>query len=213
MTVIGWEIQRLQFQTWTQTSGSPYRSCTHTHTHTHAETHMYTCTHMHLHTRMHAHVCAPARTHTYTHMHTRTRPHAHTCRHPHAHTHTHALAHTHAHTCVRTCTHAHMYTHAHTCVRCLGSQGPLPLLIARYGPGLRLEPREPALAAAPVKAVLPSVSQHSQGPRPEAGCGLHHLLLPIPGAVLLLCHSTGQAPASVTAAQVEMYKEVPLVTA
>ena len=80
-------------------------------------------------------------------------------------------------------------------------------------PWARTRPQRAALAAPPVKAVLPSNSQHSQEPCPEAECGLHHLLPHSKGLIALLCHFTGQAPASVTAAQVEMYKEVPLVTA
>ena len=68
------------------------------------------------------------------------------CTRVHAHTHIHTL-------CTLTCTRTRVHTrtpthvHLHTCMSRLGSQGPLPLLIARHGPGLGHDPREPALAA------------------------------------------------------------------
>lgn len=195
-------------------SGSPncVCACTHTHMHTHAHTctpHTCTpvCTHAHLH------ICTPPDMHT-PHMHTSTPPHMHTCVHTGTPAHAHRVhTHTHAypHTCTPACTHEHPHMHMHELFR---EPGALAFADSSPWPWSRTRPQR-ASTGNPFLSRRSCLASHSTAKDPaqrqDAVCIT--FTPSSKGRVALLCHFTGQAPASVTAAQVEMCKEAPLVTA
>lgn len=175
-------------------SGSPncVCACTHTHMHTHVHTctptHAHPCAHVHICTSAHPHTCTPARAHP-------TR--AHPCAHPH--------------TCTPACTHAHPHMHMHELFR---EPGPLAFADSSPWPWSRTRPQR-ASTGSPFLSRRSCLASHSTAKDPAQREDVVCITFTpsSKGRVALLCRFTGQAPASVPAAQVEMCKEAPLVTA
>lgn len=186
-------------------------TCTPAHLHTPRHAHP---THAHMHTPTQAHLCAHRQTHAHAHPHTSTPPHMHTCVHTGTPAHAHRVhTHTHAypHTCTPACTHEHPHMHMHELFR---EPGALAFADSSPWPWSRTRPQR-ASTGNPFLSRRSCLASHSTAKDPaqrqDAVCIT--FTPSSKGRVALLCHFTGQAPASVTAAQVEMCKEAPLVTA